>query len=159
MFHKCFKSVSKVLWEWFQSVCQSQCFKVVCSHWSHRSYPSIRRACFSWNNFWPKLIFVLKKIRSKEIFVQKIETRKIWSKCSFFSDQRWKDKMNNEMTNSLNLNSDITSILIGISPTLAGPKLKSHFIWQHDMLKSICIFDHCNRFLDPQNLHIDTLKA
>ena len=46
MFHKCFKSVSKVLWEWFQSVCQSQCFKVVCSHWSHRSYPSIRRACF-----------------------------------------------------------------------------------------------------------------
>ena len=48
MFHKCFNSVSKVHWEWFKSVCQSQCFKVVCSHWNHRSYPSIRRACCRW---------------------------------------------------------------------------------------------------------------
>ena len=40
LFKKCFKSVSKVLQKCFES------FKVVCLHWSHRSYLSIRRACF-----------------------------------------------------------------------------------------------------------------
>ena len=59
VFQKCFKSGSKVLWEWFQSVCQSQCFKVVCSHWSHRSCPSIRRACFQHKENLTKFFFSL----------------------------------------------------------------------------------------------------
>ena len=42
--------------EWFQSVCQSQCFKVVCSHWSHCSYPRMKGLLggvqTSFNIFW-----------------------------------------------------------------------------------------------------------
>ena len=40
VFQKCIKNVTKM----FQ-----KCFKVVCLHLSHRSYPSIRRACFNYN--------------------------------------------------------------------------------------------------------------
>ena len=78
MIHKCFKSVSKVLWEWFQSVCQSQCFKVICLHRSHRSYPSIRRACFFFLTesvvgpilFWPTK-FRFKKFLDQHFFGSK----------------------------------------------------------------------------------------
>ena len=42
MFHQCLTSVSPVFWK---------CFKVVCLHWSHRSYPSTRRACFDQKHF------------------------------------------------------------------------------------------------------------
>ena len=47
MFQKCYITVSKVYQKCFDNVSEvfQKCFKVVCLHWSHRSYPSIRRAC------------------------------------------------------------------------------------------------------------------
>ena len=53
LFHHCLNSVSKML---------QKCLKVVCLHWSNRSYLSIRRACFITNksktSFWTKSFFL-----------------------------------------------------------------------------------------------------